>query len=294
MKNVFCFSVIIALCLWSCINKHERQISGIVNKWNGKIIDFPINWELRNYAEDSSLVYEIVNVKNYAVFSYTDSTDCVSCKLNFQAWSELISTLDSLSVPCLFVLNPKIEEQEQLKSYLKRIRFSYPVYIDVKDSFNILNNFPKQMEYQTFLLDWRDKRVVAVGNPIYIPEIKELYLRIIQGKTLGDDADAETPQTTVSVSSTEVSLGGFPWQEPQSATLTLTNTGTRPLVVQDVVTSCGCLTVDYLREPVRPGGEAALRLTYKADNPGYFRKTVTVYANAEEAPLRVQVSGNAE
>ena len=70
--------------------------------------------------------------------------------------------------------------------------------------------------------------------------------------------------------------------------------GTRPLVVQDVVTSCGCLTVDYPREPVRPGGEAALRLTYKADNPGYFRKTVTVYANAEEAPLRVQVSGNAE
>lgn len=39
------------------------------------------------------------------------------------------------------------------------------------------------MNFQTFLLD-RNNRVIAIGNPIYNPKVKELYLKIIKGEKI--------------------------------------------------------------------------------------------------------------
>lgn len=281
----FILIILVSISVFCFCSDSNQNIRKLLEEWRGREILYP--------SKANFVVLDSTNLDKgmYTILVYMDSMQCISCNLNLHSWNNLVEGIKSDLVNFQFVFHPY--KKNELKLILKREHFLFPYYIDEEDEFNKLNHFPLEPAFQTFLLD-KDNKVLAIGNPVLNPKVKELYLRIIQGKPLGDDADAETPQTTVSVSSTEVSLGGFPWQEPQSATLTLTNTGTRPLVVQDVVTSCGCLTVDYLREPVRPGGEAALRLTYKADNPGYFRKTVTVYANAEEAPLRVQVSGNAE
>lgn len=37
------------------------------------------------------------------------------------------------------------------------------------------------MNFHTFLLD-KDNKVLAIGNPIHNPKVKELYLKIIQGE----------------------------------------------------------------------------------------------------------------
>ena len=58
--------------------------------------------------------------------------------------------------------------KERVVSLLRRVHFSYPVCIDEKDSFNLLNKFPKDNRFQTFLLD-KNKKVVAIGNPINNP-----------------------------------------------------------------------------------------------------------------------------
>ena len=89
-------------------------------------------------------------------------------------------------------------------------------------------------------------------------------------------------------------MGKFDWQQEQTATFTVANTGDKPLAIEMVDTSCGCITVDYNQEPVRPDGSVALHVTYKAEQPEYFSKTVTVYCNAEGAPIRLTVSGNAK
>ena len=123
--------------------------------------------------------------------------------------------------------------------------------------------------------------------------MKELYLRIIQGKPLNMAETDKTPQTSVSIPSTEISMGDFPWQEEQTAVFTLKNTGDKPLVIQDAVTSCGCLHVSFTQQPVLPGDEAEVHATYKADNPGYFSKSITVYTNAGDAPMKLRVRGNA-
>ena len=176
---------------------------------------------------------------------------------------------------------------------MREENFLYPVCFDDKDSLNKLNHFPTDMNFQTFLLD-RHNKVLAVGNPAYNPQVRTFYLKIIQGKPLQDKDKKKQVQTTVSLDTTTLSLGKFPWQEEQQATFTLKNTGDELLVIHDVVTSCGCLEVDYSPEPVRPGKEAILHLTYKADYAGYVSKTVQVYCNAAGSPIKFRVKGEAE
>ena len=275
------------LSLLSCMDSREKEVMTLLNEWVGKEILYPKNLLICNDSSGNSLE------SKYKVFIYTDSLGCVSCKLNLAKWRTFISMVDSVApgnVRALFVFQPK--RINELRMLLKNENFSYSLYIDKDDQFNKLNHFPSKMEFQTFLLD-KDNKVLAIGNPVLNPKVKELYLKIIQGKPLQDDSKDKQVMTTVSLESTVLSMGDFSWQEERQGTFRLKNTGEKPLVIQDVVTSCGCLTVDYPQEPVQPGKEAVLRMTYKADSPGYFNKVVTVYCNAEDSPIRLRVSGNA-
>ena len=42
------------------------------------------------------------------------------------------------------------------------------------------------------------------------------------------------------------------------------------LVIDDAVTSCGCTSVEYSKEPVSPGKSLDIIVTYKADHPEHF------------------------
>lgn len=164
-----------------------------------------------------------------------------------------------------------------------------PVCFDREDAFNRVNRFPSEMALQTFLLD-KDNRVVAIGNPVHNPQVKELYLNIIGGKR---SASAETVQTVASLSEREVQFCSFPMGEKKERKVTLRNTGDAPLVIHGVDTSCGCTRVEYSQRPLRPGEETTLLIIYEADEAGHFRKTVDVYCNAADAPLRIIVTGEA-
>ena len=149
------------------------------------------------------------------------------------------------------------------------------------------------MNFQTFLLD-RNNRVIAIGNPIYNPKVKELYLKIIKGEKIERRDESKVIKTEVDASNISVSLGGFDWQEEQKATFILKNVGDKPLVIQDVATSCGCTTVAYSKEPALPGKEIDLEVVYKAEHPEHFDKTITVYCNTENSPLVLKISGDAK
>ena len=56
---------------------------------------------------------------------------------------------------------------------------------------------------------------------------------------------------------------------------------------------CGCMQADHNEKPGLPGDSLVLRVTYKADQPGYFRKSVLVRSNAEQELLKLTVTGEA-
>lgn len=178
-----------------------------------------------------------------------------------------------------------------MRYVLRRDNFTHPVCVDESDSFNKLNHFPSDVRFQTFLLD-KENKVIAIGNPVHNPKIKELYLNIISGGTMA--GKEKQVQTEVTAHETTIDLGKFGWNESQATTFTLRNTGKSLLVVDDIVTSCGCTSAKYDKEPVQPGKSLDIKVVYKADHPEHFNKRIMVYCNAAASPIQLNIQGDAK
>ena len=72
---------------------------------------------------------------------------------------------------------------------------------------------------------------------------------------------------------------------------TYTNQGTTPLVITDVKSSCGCTIPTWTKEPVEPGKQGVITIVYNTTLPGVFNKTVVVYSNANNSPVRIGIRG---
>lgn len=90
-----------------------------------------------------------------------------------------------------------------------------------------------------------------------------------------------------------VDLGDFDWEQEIQTEFVITNVGEAPLVIIDVVTSCGCLTAEYSKDSISPGKDMVLKLRYKADRLGRFNKAIAVYCNASTSPIQLKIRGNA-
>ena len=139
---------------------------------------------------------------------------------------------------------------------------------------------------RTFLLD-KENKIVAIGNPIENPNVKKFYLKLLTGK----EQEVSAIQTTVELSAQVLDFGTFPKEETKAGEILFKNTGDKPFVIYDVVTSCGCTKVDYPKTPARPGETLKLTITYEADKPGHFNKSLKVYGNMESSPVKLFVRG---
>lgn len=280
----------LCVCLFfaSCEESEKERLSRLVQEWEGKEILFPAHSTFTIQGRDT-VDFDFKDA-TYKIVTYIDSVGCTDCKLQLYRWKELIKEVDSLTngnVPFLFYFHPK--DMKELRYLTRRNGFTYPVCFDEKDDFNRLNRFPGEMMFQTFLLD-KENRVVALGNPVQNPKVKELYLNLIKG--MGESTSKEK-LTAVSINSTVIDFGSFPKEEKQERRFVLTNTGKGVLVIQDIITSCGCTKVEYSKEPVRPGGTLEMKVIYEAEQAEHFNKTVTVYCNVGDSPIRLTVKGTA-
>jgi len=81
----------------------------------------------------------------------------------------------------------------------------------------------------------------------------------------------------------------------QTTTFKFKNTGTAPLILNNVKASCGCTTPKWTRDPIAPNGSGEITVSYDPKNrPGAFTKTVTVGSNAENASVVLTISGSVE
>jgi hypothetical protein len=119
------------------------------------------------------------------------------------------------------------------------------------------------------------------------------YLLLISLFVLGLSARSQMAVTTIKVSEPVHSFGQFKEEAgPQSFDFMVTNTGTQPLVIQNVVASCGCTATDWTRQPIAAGGRGKVTATYDPkDRPGTFEKTVTVYTNTKPEVTVLTIKG---
>lgn len=73
-----------------------------------------------------------------------------------------------------------------------------------------------------------------------------------------------------------------------------TNTGDTPLIITNVLSTCGCTVATKPTEPIMPGKTGKIGIKYNM-TPGPIRKTITVESNAvnyEGGIIVLKIKGN--
>ena len=275
-------------CFYSCKDRRD-DITQLVNKWEDKEIVFPAHSIFTVQGRDT--VSFSFSDANYKIVSYIDSVGCTGCKLHLPRWRGFMYEVDTLmnaSVPFVFYFHPK--NIEDLRYIIRRDTFTHPVCLDVSDKFNILNHFPSEKAFQTFLLNKKNK-IIAIGNPILNPKVKELYLKILAGNI---SKTTTTSMTEVAIDNLKLDFGSFIHSEIQERSFVLTNIGEAPLIVQDITTSCGCMKTRYVKKPIPPGEKLEITVIYEAEQAEYFNKTIAIHCNIKSSPIILRIVGNSE
>ena len=79
----------------------------------------------------------------------------------------------------------------------------------------------------------------------------------------------------------------------QSYSFEFTNKGNNPVTIRKVVSSCGCTTSDWTKEPVSPGGKGYVKVIYKLSGVTTFNKSITVnIAGGNPEAFVLHIRGN--
>jgi len=179
MKTAYICWVVAILLVSSVACKDNKRTSAekLIMEWVGKEIIFPPRPDCTYMGEDTPCT-GLSNVP-YKILVYTDSVGCTSCRLNLTVWKAYMKEVDTFApgkVDFLFYFQPK--NRKELEYLLKREGLEHTVFIDEKGEISRINDFPKGMEYQSFLLV-RENKVLSIGNPVLNPKMWEIYKQVI-------------------------------------------------------------------------------------------------------------------
>lgn len=87
-------------------------------------------------------------------------------------------------------------------------------------------------------------------------------------------------QPVITFDKTEHDFGTILQGEVVSYSFHFTNTGTMPLIVSNVTTSCGCTIGDFSRAPIAPGKDGFIKASYDSKgHQGFQSRSLTVISN---------------
>ena len=78
----------------------------------------------------------------------------------------------------------------------------------------------------------------------------------------------------------------------KSCIFTYTNKGKAPLLVSNVFTSCGCVSITWDKEPLMTGQSNSIKFDITIQGPGHFKKAIVVKNNSVNEPvLTIRIEG---
>jgi hypothetical protein len=80
---------------------------------------------------------------------------------------------------------------------------------------------------------------------------------------------------------------------PVNHVFEFTNTGSTPLIIQNVETSCGCTTPEWTKQPVLAGAKGHIKVSFNPEGrSGAIDKTITISSNATKSPVYLKITGS--
>jgi hypothetical protein len=95
----------------------------------------------------------------------------------------------------------------------------------------------------------------------------------------------------ITFTETKYNYGEIPFQGDGDCEFTFRNTGITPLVLTHVKSTCGCTIPEWPSEPIKPGEQGIIRVSYDTQRVGNFNKSVYVYSNASNGVQQLYITG---
>ena len=88
-----------------------------------------------------------------------------------------------------------------------------------------------------------------------------------------------------------VDCGQVVFRHPVTAEFQMKNEGNKPLIIKNVLKSCGCTSVEYPKKSIAAGENFVVKVAYDAKQMGTFYKQLCIYSNASEEPFILSMRG---
>lgn len=278
-----CINIILLMILVlaaSCSDKLEKERK-VLASLLGKEITLPGSLDYR--IQDIHIDYPM-NHADFKIVTYIDSNGCTACRMKLQEWDRYINSvmsLDDVDVAFLMILNTK--KPDEISHVLAQYQFNHPVAVDSDNLFFTANTLLSENAYHTLLLD-ADNKVVAVGNPVMNPKVREVYDRIIKG----EDTCEKSNFCLVPVEA----IGALNPCDTIVKRFAVHNTSETPLTIQEIVPSCNCLAAVASSSAVVPGSTEFVTVTFTADSVvGPFKRYVDIFYKEKDNPERITLHG---
>ncbi|HBI81210.1 MAG TPA: hypothetical protein DDY04_04530 [Bacteroidales bacterium] len=103
--------------------------------------------------------------------------------------------------------------------------------------------------------------------------------------------DSTISNQSIRFNTTEIDYGTIPQHSDGSRYFEFINTGSNPLILTNVVASCGCTATEWPREPIKPGEKGTITVKYNTAIVGTFRKSIRVFTNSGNEPVLLIIKG---
>lgn len=114
--------------------------------------------------------------------------------------------------------------------------------------------------------------------------------RILHAQTV-EDPYAGMDGARISFEQDYADLGDITQGEKATHAFAFSNTGNEPLVINNVITTCGCTAPQWPEKPVAPGAQGQIKVVFdSAGKIGRQNKIITVQSNALGQYHRVKIA----
>jgi len=102
---------------------------------------------------------------------------------------------------------------------------------------------------------------------------------------------SQEKQAKIEFKTKEINYGDIEKNSDGTRVFEFTNTGNAPLIINKVKSSCGCTVPSKPNKPIMPGQSDKIVVKYNTHRVGPFRKTITVYSNAQNNVVILKIKG---
>lgn len=126
--------------------------------------------------------------------------------------------------------------------------------------------------------------------------MKKIVFAILLGSTsiwggAQNVLDSAVTNPSIRFVTTEIDYGAIPQNSDGERVFEFTNNGLKPLILTNVVASCGCTATEWTREPIKPGEKSIVTVKYNTSITGAFRKSIRVFTNVSPEPILLIIKG---